>query len=283
VRFLQERKLSQRRACWLVGISSSSLRYRRRPDRNAALVERLKNFAYRKVRAGYRSALEAVRREGETVNHKRVYRLWKQEGLALRRRSKRRKKSALATVPPIQASRPGQVWTYDFIADACLNGRKLKILSVVDEFTRECLVLPVESRLPASKVQSVLERLFREHGAPEYLRSDNGPEFVDNALRKWLKQQGTQTVYIEKGCPWQNGFVESFHARFRDEFLNQQVFLSLLDAQVRIGGWRREYNRERPHSSLGYKTPEEFKQRWKEGRPIEPSGQMVLTFPANGD
>jgi putative transposase len=266
-----------------VGISSSRLRYRRRPDKNAGLVERLKQFAHKKVRAGYRSALEAVRREGETLNHKRVYRLWKQAGLSLRRRSKRRKKSALPTAPPIQANRPGQVWTDDFLADGCLNGRKLQILSVVDEFPRECLALPVESGLPASKVQAVLEGLFREHGAPEYLRSDNGPEFIDKALRKWLKQKGTQTLFIERGCPWQNGYVESFLARFRDELLNQQVFVSLLDAQVRISSWRREYNQERAHSSLGYKTPAEFKQSWKEERPLEPSGQIVLTFPASGD
>src|SRR5262249_51091966 len=155
--------------------------------------------------------------------------------LSLRKRFKRRKKPPLPTTPPVQANRPGQGWTDDFIAAACLHGRKLKILSVVDEFTRECLALPVESRLPARQVQAVRERLFRQHGTPEYLQSDNGPEFIDKALRKWRKQHGTQTVYIERGCLWQNAYVASFHARFRDEFLHRQVFVSLGDAQVRIG------------------------------------------------
>ena len=246
-------------------------------------MERLKTFAYKKMRAGYRSAWQNLRRAGEKVNHKRIYRLWKQEGLSLRKRPKRTRKVVSEAKSPLKATHPGHVWTYDFVADACLNGRKLKILNVLDEFTRECLTIPVDTRLPASKVHNVLERLFREQGAPEHLRSDNGPEFIEKRLRGWLKTQGTKTLYIEKGCPWQNGYVESFNGRFRDEFLNQQVFLSLLDAQVRIGRWRFEYNEERPHSSLGYRTPEEFKRTWKELCPQERDGQFILAFQADGD
>ena len=143
--------------------------------------------------------------QAEVVNHKRIYRLWKQEGLSLRKRPKRAREVVAAAKSPLKATHPGHVWTYDFVADACLNGRKLKILHVLDEFTRECLSIQVDSRLPASKVQSVLQRLFRQHGAPEHLRRDNGPEFIETRLRGWLKTQGTKTLYIEKGCPWQNG------------------------------------------------------------------------------
>jgi len=252
---LVAKKLSKRRACELAGISRYGFSYLSRGSRrqkNQDLVERLKTFAPKKMRAGYRSAWQNLRRAGEIVNRKRIYRLWKQEGLSLRKRPKRRKQTKPETkAAPLVARHPGHVWTYDFVADACLNGRKLKILHVVDEFTRECLSIHVDSRLPASKVQSVLERLFGEQGAPEHLRSDNGPEFIEKRLRAWLKE------------------------RLRDEFLNQQVFLSLLDAQVRIGRWRWEYNEERPHSSLGYRTPEEFKRTWKELRPTERDGQLI--------
>lgn len=282
-----ERKLSQRQACALLHVSPSSLRYRVRSARrqkNGELVEHLKRFAYKKMRAGYRSAWQYVRRLGESVNHKRIYRLWRQAGLSLRHRCKRRKRAKPESVSaPIQATHPGQVWTYDFVSDNCFNGRKLKILNVVDEFTRECLAIQVETRLPSCKVKAVLERLFREHGSPEHLRSDNGPEFVEKTLRKWLKEQGTKTVYIDKGCPWQNGYVESFNGRFRDEFLNQQVFLSLRDAQIRIGCWRREYNEERPHSSLKYRTPYEFKQQWQANPQESGTGQLELLFQASGD
>lgn len=284
---LMGRKLSKRRACELAGLSRYGFSYRSRSPRrqkNEMLVECLKKFAYKKMRAGYRSAWQHLRRQGETVNHKRIYRLWRQAGLSLRHRAKRRKRTKPeGTSAPVQATHPGHVWTYDFVSDHCFNGRKLKILNVVDEFTRECLAIQVETRLPSVKVKAVLARLFREHGAPEHLRSDNGPEFVEKELRKWLKEQGTKTVYIDKGCPWQNGYVESFNGRFRDEFLNQQVFLSLRDAQVRIGSWRREYNEERPHSSLKYRTPHEFKREWAANPQEGSTGQLVLLFQASGD
>jgi putative transposase len=187
-----------------------------------------------------------------------VYRLWKQAGLRLKRRSKRRRQGH-GTVP-LRALHPGHVWTYDFVHDTCLNGRKLKMLTVVDEFTREALAIEADTTLPARRVLAVLARLFQQHGAPRFLRSDNGPEFLAKVLTTWLAAQGASTVYIEPGSPWQNGFGESFNGKFRDECLNAEVFLGVAEAKVRIEGWRRQYNEERPHSSLGYWTPHEFKQ-----------------------
>lgn len=246
-----------RQACRIVGLSLSSFYFQPRPSRNILLVERLQQIARAHPRYGYRRACAVVRRE-MVVNHKRVYRLWKQEGLALKRRGRRRR-SGTSTVP-LQAWYPGHIWTYDFLHDACLNGRKLKLLTVVDEFTREALAIEVATVLPARQVKVVLERLFHEHGPPHFLRSDNGPEFLAKLIQTWLREQGTSTLYIEPGCPWQNGKGESFNGRFRDECLNAEVFRNLVEAKVRIEGWRHQYNTERPHSSLGYRTPEEFKQ-----------------------
>ncbi len=149
----------------------------------------------------------------------------------------------------MQARYAGHVWTYDFIHDACMNGRKLKLLTVVDEFTREALAIEVAATLPSREVKAVLSRLFQQHGAPQFLRSDNGPEILAKLLRVWLTEQGTRTLYIEPGCPWQNGKEESFTGRFRDECLNTEVFLNLSEAKVRIERWRHQYNTERPHSS----------------------------------
>jgi putative transposase len=219
-------------------------------------VERLQLIAKQHPRYGYRRACAVVRRE-VVVNHKRVYRLWKREGLGLKRRVRRRRGTATM---PLQATYRGHVWTYDFVHDSCMNGRKLKLLTVVDEFTREALAIEVATTLPSRHVKVVLSRLFQQHGAPHFLRSDNGPAFLAKLLRTWLTEQGTRTMYIELGCPWQNGKGESFNGRFRDECLNAEVFLNLAEAKVRIENWRHEYNTERPHSSLGYRTPYEYKQ-----------------------
>ena len=246
-----------RQACRLLGLSLSSFYFQPRPTRNTLLVERLQQIARQHPRYGYRRACAVVRRD-MVVNHKRVYQLWKREGLALKRRTRRRRRGT-ATMP-LQARYPGHVWTYDFMHDTCMNGRKLKLLTVVDEFTREALAIEVATVLPSRHVKAILSRLFHQHGAPQFLRSDNGPEFLATLLQTWLTEQGTRTVYIEPGCPWQNGKGESFNGRFRDECLNAEVFLNVVEAKVRIERWRHEYNTERPHSSLGYQTPYEFKQ-----------------------
>ena len=168
-------------------------------------------------------------------------------------------------VPP-QATHPGHVWTYDFVHDACLNGTKLKLLPVVDEFTRECLAIEVATGLPTERVIRVLDRLFAVHGPPQFLRSDNGPEFVAQAIQGWLVLQQAATRYIEPGCPWQNGFGESFNGTLRDECSTMRAFASVAsvaEARIQIERFRRQYNEQRPHSRLGYRTPAEFKADWR--------------------
>ena len=154
------------------------------------------------------------------------------------------------------------MWTYDFVHDACWNGAKLKVLPVVDEFTRECLAIEVATSLPAARVIAVLARLFAQHGAPAYLRSDNGPKFVAHQVQIWLALQHAETLYIDPGCPWQNGFGESFNGSLRDECLNMWAFASVAEARFQLERFRRQYNEERPHSRLGYRTPAEFKSDW---------------------
>ena len=246
-----------RQACRIVGLSFSSFYYQARPSRNTWLVERLQEIASVHPRYGYRRALALLRRE-RVVNHKRGYRLWKQMGLGLKGH-RRRTRRGVGTLP-MQVGYPGHIWTYDFVHDACMNGQKLKLLTVVDAWTREALAIEVSTTMPTRHVQTVLSRLFHEHGAPQFLRSDNGPEFLAQLLQRWLGDHGTRALYIEPGCPWQNGKGESCNGRFRDACLNAEVFLNLVEARVCIERWRQQYNMDRPHSSLGYRTPDEFKQ-----------------------
>jgi transposase InsO family protein len=164
---------------------------------------------------------------------------------------------------PQEATHPNHVWTYDFVFDTTSDGRTLKFLTLVDEFTRECLAIKVERRLAAKAVIEILEQVFAERGMPEYLRSDNGPEFIAKAIQGWLKQRQVKTHYIEPGSPWQNAYGESFNGKFRDECLNMEVFYSLAETTTIVEMWRRSYNQERPHSSLGYQTPAEFAAGWK--------------------
>lgn len=170
---------------------------------------------------------------------------------------------------PHAAMRPHQVWAYDFVHDKCNQGHKLRFLTITDEFTRQSLAVVAATSIQSRHVIEVLERLFVEHGAPQYLRSDNGPEFVSKAVQQWLKAQGVQTAYIEPGCPWQNGFAESFHSRFRDECLDREWFHNVREARVLAESYRRYYNEERPHSSLNYMTPFEFGAQWRQERKVE--------------
>lgn len=265
-----ERRRSQRRACSLVGLPRQTCRYRpkrRRAEGDARLAERLRGIAAKHPRFGYRRALALVRRAGgDAVNHKRVYRLWRQHGFTVPKRVKRRRPAAAPKQErPCTAGRPDEVWCVDFVQDATVTGAKLRFLTVTDEFTRESLAVEVATSLPATAVSVVLEQAIKERGCdPTHLRSDNGPEFIALALRGFLHRSGVKTAYIEPGSPWQNGFAESFHGRFRDEFLNQEAFLSVADARARATAWRRFYNEERPHSSLGYKTPREFAAKWRD-------------------
>lgn len=262
VRFLKDYGLSERRACRLAEVNRATFQYRPRPDRNVTLRQKLRDFAQKRRRWGFHKALATLRREGERVNHKRVQRLWREEGLHVRPRPKRkRKRPGGGSWPPV-ARHPRQVWSYDFIFDATKTGTTLKMLTVGDDFTRECLAIEVATSLPSDRVILVLQRLVALHGAPQYLRSDNGPEFIAHGVREWLATKQTQTFYIDPGCPWQNGFRESFHSRLRAEFLDTMLFASVAESRVLCEGYRREYNEERPHQSLGYLTPVEFKHKW---------------------
>lgn len=197
------------------------------------------------------------------MSEKRIHRLWKREGLQVKKRKRRRKRrSGELILIPQQAKSPNHVWTVDFVHDALFHGRKIRLLSVVDEFTRECLCLRVEYSLKATDVQATLETLFKDYGKPLYLRSDNGSEFIERSLQKWLKEKGTLPLFIDPGSPWQNGKCESFNGKLRDECLNAEWWGSLREAQNVIEMWREHYNTQRPHSALDYWTPRQFIDRW---------------------
>ena len=255
--------LSTNRACQLVALNRSSFSYQPRPDRSSELAARIAELEKKHPRYGYRRIHAMLKREGRKVNRKRVQRLWQRARLQVRKPTRKRRHHATKKTP-LKASHPGHVWTYDFLKDRTQNGVAIRILTVMDEFTREGLAIEVATSLPAWRVIAVLERLFAEHGAPAYIRSDNGPEFIAIALRLWLAGRKVQTLYIDPGCPWQNGYDERFNGTVRDECLNMELFASVSEARVKLEEYRRQYNGERPHSSLGYLTPLEFKQAWSQ-------------------
>jgi putative transposase len=254
---LKARHVSERRGCQFVGISRTGLHYHTR-RRDEELRKRLRAIAQEHPRYGYRRAWALLRRDGEKVNHKRVHRLWQQEKLSLPQRRPRRRRAGQSTTICPRAMRPNHVWTYDFVFDRCANGQKLKILTIVDEYTRESLAVKTATSIRSGKVLKVLAALMAARGAPEHLRSDNGPEFVAVRVKEWLKVKGIHTLYIEPGSPWENAVGESFNGRLRDECLNLDWFRNLAEARVVIESWRQHYNEERPHSSLEYRTPGEF-------------------------
>jgi putative transposase len=256
VDFAVSRGASVRRACALMEVSRSALRYvSTMPARDAELAGELTQISAKRAAYGYRFAWALLGRRGWRVNRKRVRRVWRALGLHLRR--KKHRKIRTGTARAFTPTGPNQVWAYDFTFDRCANGQTLKSLSIVDEWTRECLAIEVATSLKAERVIAVLERLFGRYGAPQVLRSDNGPEFIARALRIWLLFHHSDTATIDPGKPWQNGSVESFHATFRRECLDAEYFAHLREAQIVIEQWRWEYNTQRPHSSLGYRTPAE--------------------------
>ena len=208
-------------------------------------------------RYGYRTITGLLRNEGWRVNHKRVERIWRQEGLKVPKRQPRRRRLWLndGSCVRLRAERPGHVWAYDFVADRTQDGRPLKILTVVDEYTRESLAIVVRRQLRAEHVVECLVDLFLVTGGPTHLRSDNGPEFTAGVVRQWLAVLGVGTLFIEPGSPWENGYIESFNGRFRTELLNGDLFYTLKEAQVVSEQWRKHYNQVRPHSALGYRPP----------------------------
>jgi putative transposase len=254
--------VSQRRACRAIGQWRSTQRYRPKVRSDeAALVARMIHLAAAHPRYGYRRVAALLRQEGWRVNAKRVHRLWVRQGLKVpkKQRKKRATGNAVNGIGCRAAERADHVWCYDLLFDQTMDGRRLKLLCVEDEFTRECLLIRVERSIPAEVVVDSLASLVESRGtAPQYLRSDNGGEFVARAVQEWLADAGAGTLYIEPGSPWQNGFVESFHGRLRDELLDREAFGSLAEAKLVVEDWRRSYNEHRPHSSLGYQSPAAF-------------------------
>ena len=247
---------SERRACELMEIAVSSYRYRKQRQGDGGLRKKLVALAGEKPRFGYRRLHVLLKHSGERVNHKRVWRVYREAGLCV----KRKKRKRLVRTGPGAAvlSRANQEWALDFVHDVLGTGRRVRVLSVLDAYTRECLVLEVDTSFASRRVTRVLERLIAERGRPESLRCDNGPELTSRHFLAWCVERKIQLVHIEPGRPMQNGKVESFHGKFRDECLNVSWFRNLWEAREKVESWRREYNQTRPHSSLGYQTPEAF-------------------------
>jgi putative transposase len=265
---LQQRlAVSERRACRITGQHRSTQRHEpRRTDRDAALRARLRELSREHPRWGYRRAWASLRGEGWEANRKKVQRLWREEGLRVpkRRRKRYRLGTSMIQAGRLRAERPNQVWALDFQFDTTSDGRVLKLLHVVDEHTREALAIEVERRIDADHTVSVLDRIVARDGRrPELVRMDNGPELTANALRDWCRFGGSDSSYIEPGSPWENPFVESFAGKVRDEALAVEAFGSLLEAKTVIEEWRNTYNHRRPHSSLGWKTPAAYAADWR--------------------
>lgn len=255
--------VSVQRACVLAQIHRSTFRYVAHPTDDTALESQIQTLALQYPRYGYRRISVLLNRK-ERVNQKRVRRLWRRHRLQVRRIV--RKRTRRARPERLQAAYPGHIWAYDFVEDALADGTPLRILTVMDEFTREGLALDVARTTSAERVIGVLTALVGQYGAPMHLRSDNGAEFVAIAVQTWLAQCGVQTLYIDPGKPWQNGKEERFNGTVRDECLNLHVFTSLAEACVRLSAFRQHYNMERPHSQLGYLAPLVFKTAWLEAQ-----------------
>ena len=226
-------------------------------DDEGLLVERIVALATKYGRYGYRRITALLRAEGWHVNHKRVERIWRQEGLKIPKRQPKRRRLWLNDGSCIRL-RPecrDHVWSYDFVHERTHDGRPLRMLTLIDEYSRECLEVRVERRFSSRDVLMTLARLFIQRGTPDYIRSDNGPELTAKVLRGWLKRLGVKTLFIEPGSPWENGYIESFNGKLIDELLNREVFFTLWEAKVLVERWRKEYNQVRPHSALGYRPP----------------------------
>jgi transposase InsO family protein len=254
-----ELKLSERRVCRVLGQHRST--QRRTPtgrDDEERLTADIVELARQYGRYGYRKIAELLRSTaGWVVNDKRVERIWRREGLKVPKKQPKRGRLWLndGSCIRLRAERPNHVWSYDFVEDHTHDGRKYRMLNIVDEFTHECLAIRIDRKLKSMDVIDVLSDLFILRGVPEHVRSDNGPEFVATAVQEWIAAVGARTAYITPGSPWENGFIESFNARLRDELLDGEIFYSLKEARIVIESWRHHYNSVRPHESLGYKAP----------------------------
>ena len=265
--------VSERFACKVLGQHRSTQRKKpqSRPDEEALTTDIIR-LASRYGRYGYRRITAMLRSEGWTVNAKRVERIWRREGLKVPQ--KQPKKSRLwlndGSCVRLRPEHPNHVWSYDFVEGRTHNGRKFRMLNIIDEFTRECLAIRIDRKLNSTDVIDALSDLFILRRVPGHVRSDNGPEFIAKAVREWIAAVGAKTAFIEPGSPWENGYCESFNSKLRDELLNSEIFYSLAEAKVIIEAWRRYYNTERPHSSLGYKPPAPEAIAW----PSKPAGSL---------
>ncbi len=249
---------SQRHVCRVLELSRSSYRYRSVADEQAALRIRIRDLAYSRVSYGYRRIHILLKREGWQVNHKRVYRLYRQEGLMMRPKKPRRHVTACRRMERIEATLPNEGWSMDFMSDELFNGRRIKLLTLVDNFTRESLAIELDTHLGGHRVVEVLMRISSERRLPKTIRVDNGPEFISKVLDQWAYLNGIALDFSRPGKPSDNAFIEAFNGRFRQECLNENWFLSLEDARDKVEMWRKEYNKHRPHGALGYLTPVEF-------------------------
>ena len=265
--------VSERFVCKVLGQHRSTQRKtpQSRPDEEALTTDIIR-LASRYGRYGYRRITAMLRSEGWTVNAKRVERIWRREGLKVPQKQPKRGRLWLndGSCVRLRPEHPNHVWSYDFVEGRTHNGRKFRMLNIIDEFTRECLAIRIDRKLNSTDVIDVLSDLFILRGVPGHVRSDNGPEFIAKAVREWIAAVGAKTAFIEPGSPWENGYCESFNSKLRDELLNSEIFYSLAEAKVIIEAWRRYYNTERPHSSLGYKPPAPEAIAW----PSKPAGSL---------
>jgi len=264
--------VSERRACKVLGQARSTQRHEPRlADDEEALTRDITRLAERFGRYGYRRITAMLRRQGWLVNHKRVERIWRREGLKVPKKQPKRSRLWLndGSCIRLRPTHRHHVWSYDFVASRTHDGRPLKMLTIIDEHSRECLTIDVARRLRSDDVLAKLTELFIQHGPPEHIRSDNGPEFTAIAVRDWLAKVGVKTLFIEPGSPWENGYNESFNGTLGDEVLKREIFYTLEEARIIIEQWRKEYNQIRPHSALGY-------------RPPAPEALATWMFPARG-
>ena len=253
----QELKVSQRRACRVIKQPRTTQRYSAHTSEEEVLIARIIGLATQYGRYGYRRITAMLEQNGWKVNHKRVERIWKIEGLKVPQKQPKRRRLWLndGSCVRLRPEHKDHVWSYDFVMDRTSDGKAFRMLTIMDEYTRECLSIVVKRKLTSKDVLEELYNLFLLRGTPEYIRSDNGSEFTAKAVREWLHDLEVKTLYIEPGSPWENGYIESFNGKLRDELLDREIFDTLLEAQVLIECWRKEYNQVRPHSSLGYRPP----------------------------
>jgi putative transposase len=272
--FVKQGQCSERSACRHFGLHRSTFRYEAKQP-NAwlgSLKAALRRVSRENPELGYPKITRLLKERGWRVGSRLVQRLRRELGLAIPPRKPRQRRRGVSTGLPTTATHRNHVWTWDFIHDTTMRGGPLRMLTVIDEYTRECRCIHVDRRINARKVRRVMARLVQEYGAPQYIRSDNGSEFIEKGLRRWLQGKGIKTIYIEPGSPWQNGYIESFNARLRQECLNREQLWTLTEARVVIEDWRWKYNHIRPHRSLGYITPIQFAQKETETSMEQGSG-----------